>query len=77
MPLIARPRLRGNHPDRLCDCEIVLEPAFESLADAAVMAGWSEDEVEAALLRLTQARIRSNIGRCAIRSGMPETGPAK
>ena len=65
MPLIDMPRRPDNHSDRVCDCEIVLEPAFESLADAAVMAGWSEDEVEAALLRLTQARIRSKIGRKA------------
>jgi hypothetical protein len=67
MPLIETPRRPDNHPDRLCDCEDVLEPAFESLANAAVMAGWSEEEVGAALFRLTRARIRSNIGRSAMR----------
>ena len=64
MPLIHMPRRPDNHPDRVCDCEIVLEPAFESLANAAVMAGWSEDEVEAALLRLRRrASGRKSDGR--------------
>ena len=65
MLMIDAPRLPAGHDDRFLDCEIMLEPAFERLADAAVVVGWTEDEVEAALLRLMQARIRSKIRRRA------------
>ena len=63
MLLIHPPGSPAGRDDRILDCEIMMEPVFERLLDAAVIVGWTEDEVQAALLRLVQTRIRSKIRR--------------
>jgi hypothetical protein len=65
MPEIKPPRLPEGHPDRYLDAEFYLEPAFDELADTAKASGWSEDEVEAALLGLAKAPILARIERAA------------
>ncbi|MFG1270813.1 hypothetical protein V5F40_22945 [Xanthobacter sp. DSM 14520] len=51
------PRRPEGHPDRVLDCEMMLEGAFRQLADTGERAGWTGDEVAQALLRLAQAHI--------------------
>ena len=63
MAKIRPPRLPLDDPERTIDCELYLEPAFDELADAAVKAGWTEDEVEAALVGLAKSRILARIER--------------
>jgi hypothetical protein len=62
---IEPPRLPPDDPDRAIECEFHLEAAFAELADAAVAAGWTEDELEAALVGLAKARIMSRIEQAA------------
>ena len=47
--------------ERAIECEMYLEPTLAKMADAAVIAGWTDDEVEAALLKLIKARILAGI----------------
>ena len=51
-----------GHPDRGLDREEAMEPAFQDLARRAEAAGWSGDELAAALLSLAQNHI---LGRAA------------
>jgi hypothetical protein len=44
-------------PDRVIDCEFHLEAAFNEVAERAPAVGWSDDEVEAALLSLERHRV--------------------
>jgi hypothetical protein len=57
LPVIPSPTLAADHPDREIDCEFYLEPTFQALAEASVAAGWTEDEVDSALIGLARARI--------------------
>ena len=41
----------------MLDCEFELEGAFNELAERAPAVGWSNDEVEAALLSLARHRV--------------------
>ena len=41
-----------GHPDRSIDCAAALEPAIQSLEQAAIAAGWTPDEVAIALVDL-------------------------
>jgi hypothetical protein len=63
MPKVPPPPLPPDDPDRALDCELHLEPAFDELADQALAAGWSEDEVESALLSLARHRVLARIER--------------
>jgi hypothetical protein len=48
-------------PDRVLDCEFYLEPAVVDIVDLALEAGWSGDEIEAALLSLARHRVLARI----------------
>jgi hypothetical protein len=50
-------------PDRVLNCEFELEGAFNELAERALAVGWSDDEVEAALLSLARHRVLARIER--------------
>lgn len=56
--MIVPPRHSENHPDRMTDCQVALEAEFQSIARRAIGAGWSEREVEFAMLCLALAEIR-------------------
>ena len=56
--MIVPPRHSENHPDRMTDCQAALEAEFQSIARRAIGAGWSESEVEFAMLSLAIAEIR-------------------
>ena len=47
---IAGPKSLANHPDRFLNCQEALEAAFSLLAEQAVIAGWGQEEVAAALV---------------------------
>jgi hypothetical protein len=49
--------------DHALDCELSIEPKFDELAEEAMAAGWSEDDVDAALLSLARHRILARIER--------------
>jgi hypothetical protein len=49
--------------DRELECELHIEPAFDEIADRAIAAGWSEDQVDAALLSLARHRILARVER--------------
>jgi hypothetical protein len=49
--------------DHALDCELHIEPGFDDLAKEAVAAGWSETDVDAALLSLARHRILARIER--------------
>lgn len=46
------PRGSGEFADRFLECEEALEAAFQDLVGAAIMTGWGEGEVCAALCSL-------------------------
>lgn len=46
------PRHPVGHPDRGIDCAAAIEPAVRSLEEAAIVAGWTPDEVALALVDL-------------------------
>ncbi|WP_312366124.1 hypothetical protein [Ensifer sp.] len=52
MPKIAPPKLPACHPDRGSQCQKALETEFQLLACRAEAAGWSPEEVAAALIDL-------------------------
>ncbi|WP_082143696.1 hypothetical protein [Nitratireductor soli] len=64
--MIVPPRRRDNDsdrdpdrdPDRQAECRTALEAEFQSIARRAMGAGWSDSEVEFALLCLAIADIR-------------------
>jgi hypothetical protein len=60
-PPIPSPSLPLDDPDRVIDCELYLEPAFEELAEAAEAAGWSGDEIDSALISLARSRITRRV----------------
>lgn len=47
-----RPRLPSTHPDRHLECQEVLEPHVIAIVDEGIAAGWSIEEVTAALVAL-------------------------
>jgi hypothetical protein len=58
---VPSPRLPADDPNRAIEREMYLEPALANFADAAVVAGWTEDEVEATLLKLAKTRILKRV----------------
>ena len=56
--MIVPPRRSEDYPDRATDCQSSLEAEFQSIARRAIGAGWSESEVEFAMLCLSIAEIR-------------------
>jgi hypothetical protein len=54
-------KLPPGDPDRVLQLEEFLEIGLQGLTDEAVEAGWSDDEVDAALLGLVRARILARI----------------
>ena len=56
--MIVPPRRSEDYPDRATDCQAALEAEFQSVARRAIGAGWSESEVEFAMLCLSIAEIR-------------------
>ncbi|MEC5322772.1 hypothetical protein [Aurantimonas sp. A3-2-R12] len=54
---IASPKRPEDYADRSLDCLVAIEPAFQELAARAQAAGWSENDVSAALLELAHQHI--------------------
>lgn len=54
---IPRPKTTPADPDHVLDCEFVLEPYFQELAEKAEASSWHPDVVAAALGGLAAARI--------------------
>lgn len=57
----------GDHPDRFLRCQEALEDAFSSIGDAAAAAGWSEEEVAAALVELADNYMLALISNRSLR----------
>jgi hypothetical protein len=55
--MVKPPAVSEQHPDRSLECELALEHAVDALADVAHLSGWSEKEINHAILRLALARI--------------------
>jgi hypothetical protein len=55
------PSLPPGDPDRALELEAFLEVSLQALADEAVEAGWSDAEVDAALMGLVRARLLQRI----------------
>lgn len=66
MKKIQPPRLRPDDPDRIVDCELYLEPAVDELAVGAMACGWSEEEIETALIGVAKGRMLARIERAAV-----------
>ncbi|GGD30619.1 hypothetical protein [Aureimonas glaciei] len=58
---IQPPRLPEGHPDRSIECQFQIEPLFQAIVHKALAAGWTEDDVSAALLDLARNHIRGII----------------
>lgn len=56
--MIRPPRLVSDDPGYVMECEEAMEFALNEIGDTAVDAGWSEDVVEEAHLRLAENRYR-------------------
>lgn len=56
--MIPTPRLPPAHPDRTIDCEMAAEDEFRALADRIEAAGWTGEEVAAALVSLAKNHVR-------------------
>ncbi len=54
---IKPPSIVEQHLDRDLECQAALSDAFAELADRAVAAGWSDQEVAAALTALADNRV--------------------
>lgn len=61
---IALPKQSEDYADRSLDCQFAIEPAFQELASQAKAAGWSEEDVSAALLELAYQRINGIAADC-------------
>jgi hypothetical protein len=59
--MIAAPETAVDYADSAIDCRFAMEPAFQDLARRAEFAGWTEDDVSAALLELARNHINSII----------------
>jgi hypothetical protein len=58
---IASPKFANDYPDRPLECQFAIEPAFCALARQAQAAGWSSNEVAAALIDLAHIHMRGVI----------------
>ncbi|GGD41788.1 hypothetical protein [Aureimonas glaciei] len=59
--MIAAPKTAADYADRAIDCQFAMETAFQDLARRAEFAGWTEDDVSAALLELARSHIKGII----------------
>lgn len=59
--MIAAPDTTNDYADRAIDCQFALEPAFQKVARQALAAGWTQDDVSAAMLELAKAQIKGII----------------
>jgi hypothetical protein len=59
--MIEAPKTGANYADRAVDCQFAIETAFQDLARRAEFAGWTEDDVSAALLELARNHINGII----------------
>ena len=57
--MIRAPHIPADHPDRGIACQEALSAYFNWLADTARDAGWSDDEVAAALAMLAECEFMS------------------
>lgn len=57
MENIRGPQIPPAHPDRFLNCQEALDDAFRLLIGQAVVAGWNEAEVAAALVDLADCRM--------------------
>jgi hypothetical protein len=71
---IAPPKTAVDYADRAIDCQFAMEPAFQDLARRAEFAGWTEDDVSAALLELARNHIK---GIIADRKTQADIGEAR
>jgi hypothetical protein len=60
---ISPPPAPLDDPNQALECELHLEPAFDELASRAQAEGWSEADVDTALLSLARHRILARIER--------------
>jgi len=63
MAKMSAPAGPPGDPDRILDCEFYLEPAFNDLVDQALGAGWSNNEIDMALVAIARRRF-SLVSRC-------------
>ncbi len=56
---IAAPKTPPDSEAHLLECEFVLEPMCQLIADLAAEAGWSPETVAIALARLSVARLQT------------------
>ena len=59
--MISPPKTDNDYADRAIDCQFALEPAFQQIAHDAEKAGWTKDDVSAALLELARNHIKGVI----------------
>jgi hypothetical protein len=64
----------GDHPDRFLCCQEALDGAFSSIGDAAVAAGWSDEEVAAALVELADNYMLALIANRSLDGELALTG---
>lgn len=57
MSKISPPARSPGDPDRVLDCEFYLVPVVIDNVDLALAAGWSDEEIGAALISLTRRRL--------------------
>ncbi len=51
------PTVARTHPDRSIECQAALSDSFDELVDQAIAAGWTDEEIAAALTALADNRI--------------------
>jgi hypothetical protein len=59
MEYIPGPTTHSEHPDRFLYCQEAIADAFKLLAERAMMAGWGEAEVAAALVDVADCHMLS------------------
>lgn len=59
--MIRPPCLPADDPDYDIQCEEALDFAINEVGDAAIEAGWSEEAVEAAMMRIAESRYMARI----------------
>jgi len=57
MHIVSPPQKTADHPGRARLCEHALDPAMRQLVDAAIIAGWTPDEVFEALEALARRQM--------------------